>query len=218
MNRSRKLMLTVTATLMLAAAAAAFWATMQPGIAGKDPPAPGIQPGDIPLLTEFGDFQCSHCARFTLVMLPALDKEFIRDGDIRFEYRHYPFLGQGSQDAAEAAECAREQDAFREYHDRIYRMGASGKPYSRENLLDIARKTKLNEADFSQCVSSGRTRGKVTADWEYGQALGVQGTPTLFLNGKQLHWTNYVDLREKIQAEVDRSQGRPKEIKTGDET
>ena len=187
---------------------------MPPRQTGANPPATEPLLGNIPLLTEFGDFQCPHCARFSLVVLPALDKEFIRDGDIRFEYRHYPFLGQESQDAAEAAECAREQDAFREYHDQIYRIAAARKPYNQESFLEAARETGLDEEAFSECVSSGRTQGKVTADWEYGQALGVRGTPTLFLNGKQLHWRNYIDLREKIQAEVDRAQGKHSESET----
>ena len=200
MSRRRKAALIATTAVMVAAAIGiALWGNVT---AGK-PPAAQQEPGSKPLLTEFGDFQCPHCARFNLVILPALDKEFIRDGHIRFEYRHYPFLGQGSQDAAEAAECAREQNAFRKYHDEVYRLAAGGKTYERENLLEAARETQLDEEAFLGCVSSGRTRSRVTADWEYGQALGVRGTPSLFLNGQEIRWRNYIDLREQIQAAVE---------------
>ena len=75
--------------------------------------APGntlkVEPGEKPLLTEFGDFQCPHCANFALNILPALEHDLIEKGTIRFEYRHYPFLGPESFKAAEASECARDQ-------------------------------------------------------------------------------------------------------------
>ena len=67
------------------------------------------EPGEKPLLTEFGDFQCPHCAGFALNILPALEHDLIETGTVRFEYRHYPFLGPESFAAAEASECARDQ-------------------------------------------------------------------------------------------------------------
>ena len=66
--------------------------------------APGdtleAEPGEKPLLTEFGDFKCPHCANFALNILPSLEQDLIETGTIRFEYRHYPFLGRESFDAA----------------------------------------------------------------------------------------------------------------------
>ena len=90
--------------------------------------APGdtleTEPGEKPLLTEFGDFQCPHCANFALNILPALEQDLIETGTIRFEYRHYPFLGPESVSAAEASECARDQGRFNEYHLELYRLNS----------------------------------------------------------------------------------------------
>ena len=152
-----------------------------------------------PLLTEFGDFQCIHCARFALNMLPALEQELIEPGAIRFEYRHYPFLGPESFQAAEAAECARDQGTFSQYHDRIYRHTMQGRTLTGELLLDEAEKLGLETGRFRQCLESGEKQGRVLADREYGRQLGVRGTPTLMMKRRKLHWQDHQDLSQQIR-------------------
>ena len=157
-------------------------------------------PGEKPLLTEFGDFQCPHCARFALQILPALERDLIEPGTVRFEYRHYPFLGPESMEAAEASECAREQGGFDEYHLELYRQLASqGTPHTTERLLGIAQEQGLETAGFQQCLQSGRKKPRVLEDREYGRNLGVRGTPTLLMDGRKINWTSYPDLREQIR-------------------
>lgn len=156
-------------------------------------------PGEKPLLTEFGDFQCPHCARFALQILPALERDLIEPGTVRFEYRHYPFLGPESFAAAEASECAREQGGFDEYHLELYRLTSQGTHYTTERLLEIAQEQGLETANFQQCLQSGRKRPRVLEDQEYGRNLGVRGTPTLLMDGRKINWTSYPDLREKIR-------------------
>ena len=156
-------------------------------------------PGEKPLLTEFGDFQCPHCARFALQILPTLERDLIEPGTVRFEYRHYPFLGPESFAAAEASECAREQGGFDEYHLELYRLTSQGTHYTTEHLLEIAQEQGLETANFQQCLQSGRKRPRVLEDQEYGRSLGVRGTPTLLMNGRKINWTSYPDLREKIR-------------------
>jgi protein-disulfide isomerase len=156
-------------------------------------------PGENPLLTEFGDFQCPHCARFALQILPALERDLIEPGTVRFEYRHYPFLGPESMEAAEASECAREQGGFDEYHLELYRLTSQGTHYTTEHLLEIAQEQGLETANFQQCLQSGRKRPRVLEDQEYGRNLGVRGTPTLLMDGRKINWTSYPDLREQIR-------------------
>ena len=156
-------------------------------------------PGEKPLLTEFGDFQCPHCARFALQILPTLERDLIEPGTVRFEYRHYPFLGPESFAAAEASECAREQGGFDEYHLELYRLTSQGTHYTTEHLLEIAQEQGLETANFQQCLQSGRKRPRVLEDQEYGRSLGVRGTPTLLMDGRKINWTSYPDLREQIR-------------------
>ena len=188
--------------LLIAAAGAAFLFTILdngPGARSNSGPGPGNTFGGKPLMTEFGDFQCLHCARFALHVLPALEQDLIDPGTIRFEYRHYPFLGPESFAAAEASECARDQGKFHQYHLKLYRMTIQGERHTTENLLATARDLGLEPGAFNQCLKSGAKQARVLEDREYGKSLGVRGTPTLFLEGERLNWDNYVDLRKQVR-------------------
>ena len=166
------------------------------------------EPGEKPLLTEFGDFKCPHCANFALNILPALEHDLIETGTIRFEYRHYPFLGRESFDAAEASECARDQGEFNKYHLELYRLTSHGKSHTPELLRETAAEMDLDPTAFDQCLQSGVKRARVMEDREYGRTLGVRGTPTLFINGKTIHWHNYTDLREQVRRIAEKEQPR----------
>ena len=168
--------------------------------------------GERLLLTEFGDFQCPHCARFGLAVLPALERDLIEPGTVRFEYRHYPFLGPESFDAAEASECARDQGMFREYHDALLQLTAREERLTRETLASAASGLGLETSGFSLCLESGEKNARVMADLEYGRNLGVRGTPTLFLDRKEVRWRSYSDLKEQIlrRAGNRRPNGQPK--------
>ena len=167
-----------------------------------------VEPGEKPLLTEFGDFQCPHCANFALNILPALEHDLIEKGTIRFEYRHYPFLGPESLKAAEASECARDQGEFNKYHLELYRLTSLGESHTPELLRETALEMDLDQTAFDQCLQSGVKRTRVMEDWEYGKTLGVRGTPTLFINGKTIHWHNYKDLREQVRKIAEKEQPR----------
>ena len=170
------------------------------------------------LLTEFGDFQCPHCARFALGILPQLERDLIRPGKIRFEYRHYPFLGPESFRAAEAAECARDQGEFGQYHQRIYGKLAEGYKPDDSTLRTIAGETRMDERQFNACLDGGTKRGKILGDKEYGQALGIRGTPALFLDGRKLQWNDYRDLRRQIDEAVLRAEGTTDPATVSDST
>ena len=166
------------------------------------------KPGRKTLLTEFGDFQCSHCAKFALNILPALERDLIEPGTVQFEYRHYPFLGPESFDAAEASECARDQGRFNEYHLELYRLTFRGKSHTQELLRETAEEMDLDPTAFDQCLRSGVKRARVLEDREYGRTLGVRGTPTLFISGRTIRWNGYPDLREQIRRIAEKEQPR----------
>ena len=156
--------------------------------------------GQPPLLTEFGDFQCPHCARFALGLMPEIKKDLIDTGTVRFEYRHYPFLGPESYMAAEASECARDQDQFQQYHDRLYLLIITQRiqAITQESIEETARLLSLDLNRFRRCVSARTYKDRVKQDKAYGRSLGVQGTPSLFINGERIYWDSYDDLKNQI--------------------
>lgn len=73
------------------------------------------------VMIEFSDFQCPFCRSFWRDTLPLIKSEYIDTGKVRFVYRDFPLgFHQGAMPAAQAAECAREQDKFWEMHDKIF--------------------------------------------------------------------------------------------------
>ncbi len=117
-------------------------------------------------------------------MEPKLYKEYVKDGTLRIEWRDFPYRGQESVDAAVAARAAQAQGGFWEYHDLLYDSQFSG--YSDENLVALARRAGLDTQQFENDYDNVRYERLVRADFQKGLDLGVNGTPTFFINGKML--------------------------------
>ena len=92
-----------------------------------------------------------------------------------------PILGQDSLSAALAAGCADDQGAFWPFHDRLY---ADPTNLTRDAFVQYATDLNLNLDTFTQCYDDQQHRDDVLQDYNDGQALGVGGTPTFFVNGK----------------------------------
>ena len=170
----------------------------------RDFTPPGTQDGDPPVLTEFGDFQCPYCARFAMGAMQEIRRDLVDTGLIRFEYRHYPFLGPESFMAAEASECARDQGQFRQYHDQVYRSALTGRsgPVTKESLEETARLLSLDTDEFRACTQNRIHEDRVKQDRDYGRSLGVQGTPSLYIDEEKLRWESYQDLRDQLSAKI----------------
>jgi protein-disulfide isomerase len=115
---------------------------------------------------------------------PKLYKEYVKDGTLRIEWRDFPYRGQESVDAAVAARAAQAQGSFWEYHDLLYDSQFSG--YSDENLIALARRAGLDTQQFESDYENTRYEKAVRADFQKGLNLGVNGTPTFFINGEML--------------------------------
>lgn len=172
----------------------------------EDKPAPEETTQEVSLVTleEFGDFQCSHCAQFAVTIGKQIKADFVDTGRIQFIFRHFPFIGTESFRAAEATECAADQDKFWEFHDIVFEnwKGVNEGHFSDENLKLFASSLRLDRGAFDSCFDSGKYRGKVEADLRRGEQLGVQGTPTLFLNGKMLTPSSYEELAQLIESAI----------------
>ena len=126
---------------------------------------------------EFSDFECPFCRRGSQI-IAELQQSY--GPQIAVEFKHFP-VHKDSQKAAEAAECARDQDMFWEYHDLLFsHQGSLGV----EKLKRYAADLGLDAEAFALCLDSGSMASKVKADYQAGLSYGIQGTPTYFINGR----------------------------------
>ena len=139
-------------------------------------------------LIEYSDFECPYCKRFHATAKQLVDGS---GGRINWVYRHFPlsFHNPGAQKQAEASECAASiggNDAFWQFTDRIYeRTRAGGKGFPLENLVPLAVEIGLPEGRFAECLNSGAMAARVQADFDNGQAAGINGTPGNILVNNQ---------------------------------
>jgi protein-disulfide isomerase len=115
---------------------------------------------------------------------PKLYEKFVKDGTLRIEWRDFPYRGRESVNAAVAARAAQAQGRFWEYHDLLYNSQFSG--YSDENLIALGRRAGLDADRFERDYENARYEPLVRADFQKGLDVGVNGTPTYFINGKML--------------------------------
>jgi protein-disulfide isomerase len=133
-------------------------------------------------IVEFSDFQCPFCGRLEPVLQRVLANY---PTQVRLVYRNYPLpeLHPQAERAAEAGFCARDQGKFWEMHDLLF---AEQQSLGDADLKDKARRLGLDEEKFAQCLDTGQTRSTVEVDVKDGDALGIQGTPANFINGRFL--------------------------------
>jgi predicted DsbA family dithiol-disulfide isomerase len=166
-------------------------------VAAGDGPPRG--PEDAPVtIVEFSDFQCPYCARVN----PTLDEVLKRYPDqVRVVFRHFPLeFHKEAPKAAEASRCASEQGKFWEYHDLLF---ANQKALGVDQLKQYAAQLGLDQADFDQCLDSGREAAAVQQDMADGRAAGVSGTPAFFINGRFVNGALPVEaFVEAIEAEL----------------
>jgi protein-disulfide isomerase len=117
-----------------------------------------------------------------------LFEQYVNTGKVNFVYKHSAFLGQESVWAAQAAECAADQGKFWEYHDLLFsrQNGENQGAFNKDKLSGFAKEMGLDMAKFDPCLTNDETLARVQADTQEGQAAGVRGTPTFFINGQPL--------------------------------
>jgi protein-disulfide isomerase len=141
----------------------------------------GDADGDVRII-EFSDLECPFCAKFHERALWPVVQE--AGGGIGVTFVHYPLrIHRFAEAAAHAAECAGEQDRFKEYVDEVFSsQGALG-------LLswwDYAQRASVpDSASFANCLGS-TPNGRIAAGMAWAEKLGIQSTPTVMVNGWRL--------------------------------
>lgn len=138
---------------------------------------------DAKILVEiFGDFECPFGLKYTNTYKKMLSEY---GNNINFEYKHFPLaFHANAQKAAEAFECAKEQNKEWKMHDKIYEASAN-KNMSVSKWKSIAKELNLNPNQFNSCLDNNKYLNKVKQDQTEGVKRGVRGTPTTFINGQK---------------------------------
>jgi protein-disulfide isomerase len=163
-------------------------------IATDDQPTKGTA-NAVVTIVEFTDFECPSCAR----QHPVVERIVNEFGDrVRLVVRDFPLSQHANaRKAAEAAEAAREQGKYWEYAAVLFRnQSALGIDKLRQYATDLG----LDRARFDASLDSGKLAAKVQRDILDGRKLGINGTPTLYINGKRLSDNSYESMKSAIEA------------------
>ncbi|HVO34136.1 MAG TPA: thioredoxin domain-containing protein [Gemmatimonadales bacterium] len=140
-------------------------------------------------ITEFSDFACPWCARFAILTEPDVRQRLIPTGRVKWRYMNFPLdVHPNSPVAHLAAACALEQGKFWEMHDALY-MGQNDWAEERNPMrliLGYATRIGLNTDSLRACMAAKRPWPEIQAERCEGIRLGVNGTPTFFVNGHKL--------------------------------
>jgi protein-disulfide isomerase len=153
-------------------------------------------------LVEFGDFQCPSCAAAHPIV-----KQILQDykNKIFFVFRNFPLpMHKNAQIAAEAAEGAGAiggQKKYWEMHDKLFEnqneWAENNKPL--DLFIEYSKELELDTDKFKKAVEQNKFQGKIQKDINDGNSIGVNGTPTFFVNGKKVKIT---DLKSTIDSEL----------------
>jgi protein-disulfide isomerase len=174
------------------------WAVNKPEVAGVQNPAQApagptavnikISPEDPVLgdpnakltIVEFSDYQCPFCSQWQRDIFPQIKKDYIDTGKAKFVYKQFAFLGKESTDAANAALCAKEQNKFWEYHEKLFtsQSGENQGAFSPANLKQLAAGMGLAAGQFNACLDQQKYNAQIQADMAEANKNGLQSTPS----------------------------------------
>jgi protein-disulfide isomerase len=135
-------------------------------------------------IVEYSDFECPFCKRLYEDAQKQVRETY--GDDVVWVFRHFPLsFHANAQKEAEASECAGElggNDAFWEYHDKLFeRTTSNGTGFALDQLVPLAKELGLNEAKFKACLDSGKYAQRVQDQESTGASAGVSGTPGNFV-------------------------------------
>jgi protein-disulfide isomerase len=151
-------------------------------------------------IVEFSEYLCPFCAEYVgsdAIPERPIDEEktyqqildnYVETGQARYLFRDFPVHGEPAMKIAEAAYCAGDQDKYWEYHDLLFENQT--KLYEAEDLetvlKELALESNLDEDTFASCLAESQFAQVVQDNYELAQKVGVQGTPSFFINGTLL--------------------------------
>jgi len=187
-----------------------------PAAAANAPALAKIEVGQAPLrgpknapvtIVEFSDFQCPYCKN-AVPTLHQIEKQYGNKVKVAFKHNPLPFHSNARL-AAVASVAAQEQGKFWEYHDKLFE---NQQALDRASLEKYAGELGLNASKFKSALDSKKLEARVDADLAEGARSGVQGTPTFFINGRQMVGAQPLDrFTALIDEELSKSNKQPAE-------
>ncbi|MFD2840232.1 DsbA family protein [Populibacterium corticicola] len=139
------------------------------------------------VMIEYSDLTCPYCGKFALETLPQIMSDYVDQGLVRLEWRDLPIFGEPSQNAALGGRAAGVEGKFWEYQDAFYRAGIPREEVTREAVLGVAQSIGIEDlAAFEAAFENQELQQAIANDYQEGQHIGVQSTPTFLINGRPL--------------------------------
>ena len=151
-----------------------------------------LNPGSTTVIDIWEDPQCPVCKNFEDSFGDYVDS-LVREKKATVRFHVLSFLGDESVRAANASFCAADEGQYLDFHHALYAVQSpleNSGFWSNETLIAIGAKIGINSDKFTKCVSDGEKVDLVKANYDSMPKFGVQGTPTVFINGKLWERTN----------------------------
>ncbi|HTT68046.1 MAG TPA: thioredoxin domain-containing protein [Gemmatimonadales bacterium] len=168
-----------------------------PPLGGVPAAGQALGPDTAPVqITEYADFECPSCARFAILTMPDVQQRLIPTGKLRWQFMDFPLQQHVNSPLAHvAAACGADQGRFWEMEYALYDHQddwfADQRP--ERKFLAYARAVGLNPDSFQVCLTQRRHWPTIEANRCTGEKLGVNGTPTVYVNGRALSYTPAFD-------------------------
>jgi protein-disulfide isomerase len=207
----RNILIVATGVVAVAAIVAGVYFGTRPSSPGPAPTTVAATPDKASLLTvqagdhvlgdpkapitliEYASFTCPHCAQFSVAVLPEVKKKWIDSGKVKLIYRDFP-LDQTALKAAQLAECSG-KDKYFGVVDMIFSTQARWATVS-DPIGELAKSLRIagmGDAEVKACLANDGVANAVIADYRGGETLGVNSTPTLFINGQEFKGARSVE-------------------------
>jgi len=160
------------------------------------------------VIIDFSDYECPFCKKFYNNIFPDFKKDFLDTNKVKYVYRDFPLnIHPKAKNAAQAAECARDQNRFWEMHAKLFEKQSEWRKSTdlNETLVGYAVEIGLNKAVFSACLNDEKYLEEVEKDRADALAAGARGTPTLFVNGEIIRGVpqSYESFKALIESELE---------------
>ena len=161
--------------------------------------------GAVTVIDIWEDPQCPVCKLFEDANGDYIES-LIREKKATVRYHVLSFLGDESVRAANASFCAADEGQYLDFHHALYAVQSpleNSGFWSNETLVNIGKKIGITSTTFADCVTKGSKVEVVKANYDSMNKFGVQGTPTVFINGKKWERTQNAFSLEEFKAAVE---------------
>jgi protein-disulfide isomerase len=147
---------------------------------------------------EYASLGCPICGAFHQKVFPAFKKAYIDTGKVYYIYREFP-IGPSPAAAAQAARCVADKHYFRINDKFMANKGQwNGRTPDPELLYKIVQDTGLKRSEFDSCMANQNIKDGIVWVKQRGRDLGVQGTPTFYIDGEHVRGVLTFDEMRKL--------------------